>query len=258
MIETKLETITPDLAQELLKSNIKNRSISPKLVEKYANDMRDNLWGLTHQGIALYDDYTIADGQHRLMAIVKSNMSQRMLVTYGLTKDQSVEIDVHRPRSMIDGIKIGDFSDWITARHIGMAKFLSHPTVLSTQQMVLFLEDIKESAVFSIYHLSTNKRYLSQNTIYAAVAVAHLNGVNPAILARFCALYYSGNIEGKKESAVIKLRDEYMNNTATGWIDRWEKYSKSLRAIQAFAAGEPLSRLVLPKEPVYKLGAFGK
>lgn len=258
MIETKLETITPDLAEELLKSNIKNRSISPKLVEKYANDMRDNLWGLTHQGIALYDDYTIADGQHRLMAIVKSKRPQKMLVTYGLSKDQAVEIDVHRPRSVLDGITIGGYSEWINARHISMANFLTHPTRLSTQQTVLFLEDIKQSAQFAIEHLASNRRYLTQNIIYAAVAIAHLNGVDPSKLARFCALYYSGNVESKNENAVIRLRDEFMGNTRTGWADRWEKYLKAQRAIHAFVSGESLSRLVLPREPIYKLDAFGK
>lgn len=258
MIETKLETITPDLAEELLKSNIKNRSVSPKLVEKYANDMLNNLWGLTHQGIALYEDYTIADGQHRLMAIVKSKRPQKMLVTYGLAKEQSVEIDVHRPRSVMDGITIGGFSEWINSRHVAMANFLTHPTRLSTQQTVLFLEDIKHSAQFAIEHLASNRRYLTQNIIYAAVCIAHLNGVSPTKLARFCALYYSGNVEGKTENAVIRLRDEFMNNTKTGWADRWEKYLKAQRAIQAFAAGESLSRLVLPREPIYTLGGYGK
>lgn len=258
MIETKLENITPDLAATLLESNIKNRAVSVRLVEKYASDMKAGLWGTTHQGIALYDDYTIADGQHRLMAIVKSGCPQKMLVTYGLQHEQSVEIDAHRPRSAIDGITIGGLSDWVNARHINLANFLTHPTRLSAQQIILFLEKHKKSAQFAIEHLAANRRYLTNNVIYSAVAVAHMNGVNPARLARFCSLYYSGNIEGKHENAVIRLRDEFMNNSRNGWQDKWEKYMKAQRAIHAFVTSEPLSRLVLPKDPIYKLGEYGK
>ena len=258
MIETKLETITPDLAEELLKCNINNRSVSSLLVAKYASDMASGNWAVTHQGIALYDDYTIADGQHRLLAIVKSNSTVQRLVSYNLPKETAIDIDVHRPRSMIDGILIGGLSDWITARHISMASFLTSPTRLSTQQTVEFLESIKKSAKFSIEHLSANRRYLTHNVIYSAVCLAHLNGVNPSRLARFCSVYYTGNIESKEENSVIRLRDEFMSNTNAGWNAKQEKFFKAQRAIQAFIAEEPLSRLIAPKASIYKLGQFGK
>jgi hypothetical protein len=42
----------------------------------------------------------VADGQHRLLAIIKARATLPMMVTYGLEKESSLGIDYHRPRSI--------------------------------------------------------------------------------------------------------------------------------------------------------------
>ena len=100
-------TITPQLAEKMLAKNTINRNLSERAANKYAQIMRDGNWSVTHQGVAFYDDGTLADGQHRLVGVVQAGVPVEMLVVSGLKKEQSIHIDTHRPRSMIDGIKIG-------------------------------------------------------------------------------------------------------------------------------------------------------
>lgn len=81
------ETITPRRAQELLDVHWKHdrqRTPSQTVVDAYARLMQAHLWGLTHQGIAVADDGELIDGIHRLLAVVQSGASVRMMVARGV------------------------------------------------------------------------------------------------------------------------------------------------------------------------------
>ena len=92
-MRTEVIRITPQIAQGFLETNHNNRNISERLVKKYSQDMLNNQWTTTHQGIAFYEDGTLADGQHRLFGIVRSGCTVTMHVTYGLKREQAINID---------------------------------------------------------------------------------------------------------------------------------------------------------------------
>lgn len=114
-----VETIDPDLAALLLEGNVRNRDISPALVEAMARDMREGRWQLTHQGIALDKECRLLDGQHRLSAVVLSGATVRMTVTYNVEPRAFNVVDLGgRPRSLGDvfGLKTGEsYSSMIVA-----------------------------------------------------------------------------------------------------------------------------------------------
>lgn len=84
-MQISVETITPEKAQEILDKNIKiNRKVRSHSVEVYAQMMKQGNWQLTHQGIAISDNGELLDGQHRLMAIIKSGVTLEMMVARGL------------------------------------------------------------------------------------------------------------------------------------------------------------------------------
>lgn len=80
-METEVVLITPKIADELLRKNKTNRKVQQAVVDQYARDMRNQRWATTHQGILLGAEDCVIDGQHRLLAIVKSGVHQRMMVT---------------------------------------------------------------------------------------------------------------------------------------------------------------------------------
>lgn len=81
------ETITPKKAQELLDKHwVKDHQRNPShaVVDAYARAMAANQWLLTHQGIAIDDKNELIDGVQRLLAVVQSGSSVRMLITRGV------------------------------------------------------------------------------------------------------------------------------------------------------------------------------
>lgn len=76
--------VTPAKAAEWLKNNFRNRKLIKGAIDAYARDMLTGAWVATHQGVAFNDRDELIDGQHRLHAIVRSGVTVRMMVTFGL------------------------------------------------------------------------------------------------------------------------------------------------------------------------------
>jgi len=250
-MKTEYISISPSMAEHYLSKNIRNRHVSERLVTKYANDMVNGNWGVTHQGIAFYLDGSLADGQHRLLAIVRAKKSIKMPVTTGLKKEASVDIDVHRPRNVVDGIKIGGFSDWIDNRHVALIKLIADPKRLSASDILNWLNKLEESARFSVDHLSMNKRFLTNSCIHGAIALAHYNKIDVDKLVRFCEVFLSGMAEHRSELPIIKLREDFINHPIQGGSSKREKFWKAMKAIQAYAKGEEIKRLTTQKGPLW-------
>jgi hypothetical protein len=250
-MRTEVIRITPQIAQGFLETNHNNRNISERLVKKYSQDMLNNQWTTTHQGIAFYEDGTLADGQHRLFGIVRSGCTVTMHVTYGLKREQAINIDANRPRSAIDGIKIGQLSDWIESRHITMCNLLTLPKRLTTVEMVKFLETIADSAQFATEAFPTNRKMLTPSIIQGALCLAHAAGEKPAMLRRFGEVMLSGLPESPSEKVIILCREAFLRSSVNGESEKMEKLLKTQRAIDAFCSGTEVKRLTAPTEPIY-------
>lgn len=97
------ETITPVIAAEMLKKNIKNnRPLGNGTTwKKYAQYMVAGLWDdYTGETIKVTSDGFVIDGQNRLMAVVKSGTVCRFLVVRGVKEESMSNIDMGKPRSV--------------------------------------------------------------------------------------------------------------------------------------------------------------
>ena len=94
------EFISPEQARKYLKLSGGNRIISDSCVNKYANDIRNETWSTTGQGIAFDITGRLIDGHHRLLAIIKENMVVRSLVVRGLPLTARDVTDTGKPRSL--------------------------------------------------------------------------------------------------------------------------------------------------------------
>lgn len=85
MITAKMETIDPKRANEYLKMNVRNyRPIVDSLVERYADDMKIGKWEENGESIKFYENGDLFDGQHRLNAIIRSNVKLQLMVERGI------------------------------------------------------------------------------------------------------------------------------------------------------------------------------
>jgi hypothetical protein len=113
---TRIEEIDPTLADLLLKGNVRNRNVSPLLVDSLARDMMAGKWILSHQGIAIDKDFRLLDGQHRLYAIVKSGVTLKVPVTYNADPEAFNVIDLNnRPRSVADIVRLDRGTKYATS-----------------------------------------------------------------------------------------------------------------------------------------------
>lgn len=104
---TKVTTISPQEAALWLNTkNSKNRPISENAVSKYAQEMKEGRWRLNGQGIIFNQSGQLANGQHRLLACVRSNTPFSTLVTYGVADDAFDTIDDCNSRSLADVLHI--------------------------------------------------------------------------------------------------------------------------------------------------------
>lgn len=106
-VTASVETITPAVAEEFLAININNRHVDQRTVDDYATQMKKGLWTLNGEPIIISSNNTILDGQHRLLAVVKSNTTIQSLVVWGVDGNIAfATIDTGKGRSAGDMLSI--------------------------------------------------------------------------------------------------------------------------------------------------------
>jgi len=111
-IKSGFRTVTPELAERLLCSNIQNRVPRLSQVQKNAAAMTEGNWKRTGQTIIITDGGRMIDGQHRLLACYLSGAS---FDTYIVTDVEDEEplfayIDCGAGRTAKDALQTGGFN----------------------------------------------------------------------------------------------------------------------------------------------------
>lgn len=96
--------VTPELAEQWLEANQDNRSIRLMHVRTLAREMTEQRWRASHQGIAFSDHGRLIDGQHRLKAIVMSDVPAMLTVFIGFPDEMFGALDRGARRKHADDI----------------------------------------------------------------------------------------------------------------------------------------------------------
>lgn len=97
--KTEIVTITPQVAEEPLKQNTKNRPISETNYKKILESMKSGEWELNGESIKIAKTGRVLDGQHRLKASADSGVTFTTLIVYGLEDDSQNTIGTGAARS---------------------------------------------------------------------------------------------------------------------------------------------------------------
>lgn len=104
-------TVTPEVAAEMLTHNRGNRAVRAKL-DVIVRDMKAGAFTVeTGATIVFARDGTLLDGQHRLMAVVKSGVTLDFLVVRGVSKSVQKHIDLATPRTFADTLTFAGESE---------------------------------------------------------------------------------------------------------------------------------------------------
>lgn len=260
----RLITIDPDMAERFLEKNTRNRKLNELTLRKIIRDWQDEGPGEpTHQGIAFYAaDGALADGQHRLMASVRTGMSFRSWVFWGVSEEAAPEIDRHRPRSEADVVKIAGISNWIGAAELALVKMLldahgSDPSTYSVGSLVHIADKVADQIQFATMAFDGRKRkHLTAAPVVAAVAIASAH-VDEMRLFEFVDVLITGMPQSDDDVAAVKLRDGLIKyGIHGGRAARLEVTRRTMRAIKGFVNREHMRRLTTPDDVLYQLEAL--
>lgn len=254
--------ITPAMAAVWQAKNADcQRKLRQTIVDRYARDMLNGAWTLTHQGIAFDNKGRLIDGQHRLAAIQKAGVPVKMVVVRDAPATAYDHVDIGFGRTTADVLK-AQGEGWITNEHIAIARFMEAGSNLKATTVARspfeareMVETHKNAISFVQQNCERHVRGVTIAPVLAAVAVAYYSEMDRVALASFIRLLCTGiAVDAAKDSTVIHLRDwlkDASGNTSAG--ARVECYLKTQRVLKAYMAGEKLSKLYAPSEPCYLL-----
>ena len=104
--QVKLITITPAMAEKMLEKNIANRKVNQANVNRIAADMTTGNYKVNGETIKISSAGEIIDGQHRLLACVKSGMSFDTYIVYNVEREAVGTIDMGKGRSVADSLNV--------------------------------------------------------------------------------------------------------------------------------------------------------
>lgn len=100
--DIEVVNVTPALAEEWLAKNTHNRRLRETRVNRYATDMANGDWRWNGESIKFSKAETILDGQHRLHAVIRADVTIPMAVVRGLDDEAQETVDGGIPRAFHD------------------------------------------------------------------------------------------------------------------------------------------------------------
>ena len=104
------ELVTPEIAENLLAHNPKNRHLRKDYVKGLAAAMTNGTFLYNGESVIIDDEGNLLDGQHRLSAVVLSGTSHEMEVVRGVPCVARRTIDVGEKRSVADHLSMEEWS----------------------------------------------------------------------------------------------------------------------------------------------------
>ncbi len=260
-MQTVQIVITPQQAQQWLdEKNTRNRPMSMPLAAMYADDMKNDRWLETHQGIAFYEDGVIADGQTRLKAITIAKKSIPMQVTFGIPIPNGLCIDIHRKRTFSNQLAMTGELPWLGKNEAATAMILMFKDGGARQsknvrRVIDFCTPIEDAMVFMKARTSNSIRYITTAPVKAAIVCAYYKE-DKTRLDEFCKVLISGIMKSGDDSAAVRLRERLISGggalQSTG-ASRINIMLLTMRAISFFCKRQEVSRLTTPVEPIYAI-----
>jgi hypothetical protein len=161
--------VTPSLASKIMEDhNKKNRKINKNNVRFLTKEIESNNWIPNGETISFDINGNVNNGQHRLLAIIKSGVSLDILIVTNLSLEAFKTIDTGALRSGSDVLSIEGVSN---STHIAaMVKFIfafkigkysanrHHHRTLSNTELIDYYYELGDDKVYSSYQFYNSVR----------------------------------------------------------------------------------------------------
>lgn len=128
----EVEHVTPEVAaQWLAKPWGRQRTISDSVVLRYARAMQEGRWvEPSTESIGFTAEGELGNGQHRLLAVIRSGWEGDMLVAYDVPIENFLVMDTGRKRQATQFVRLANASVVTAAARIVLWYDLAHPKPL--------------------------------------------------------------------------------------------------------------------------------
>ena len=232
---TAMFKVTPVWAEKVLENrNTDNRRLSDSRIDQYVADIIAGRWRVNNDDICFDCDGILLNGQHRLAAVVKAQMSVMMSFKFGLDSDVIRTIDEGKKRTNLDVMRI--------MKEPGTGKTLSATNFVMEQAGRKKRAPRSEQLDFHRRHFDAatfacqlNQKPYARNPVHAALLRSYYH-VNRDRLLEFITILNTGIWDGSPaNSAAFRLR-RFIEANRLGQTGpaRIELYFRAEQAIRHF------------------------
>lgn len=264
-IRTVMTFVTPTMARDWLDNNNDgNRKVRDGEVELLRRQIVDGGYEPTHQGIGFYADGTLADGQHRLLAVVAAGVGIWIYVTTGLGKRAAHKVDKGIGRTSLDSLHfLGMKSDnkrvavcqcmiyQLRSERLGRERWEIEKS--TSEEFAAYYGAFSEAIEFAM-NFGAAAKYPAP--FKASVATAWFSEDRQR-LGEFMMVMDTGEMFSDEDRAALRLRDYLRDKKyGQGSTARNDLFLRCCGALRYFIAGRSLSKLYATPDHVFKFASY--
>lgn len=251
------QLVTPDMARIYLEKNKVNRKISNNNVKFLAKQMLEGNFKKTGQTISISKNGNLLDGQHRLMAIILSNVPIELNFCEELEDDIFDVIDTGKNRTTSDILSIqghknpGELSSAISFLmdiHAGISK----NEKLSNSKKLEFLNMHPELPEIVSICTKENRRFKAISSGAIAALYYTFSKIHHDQAESFFDKYYSG-VGMESGDVILLLRNKlYQDAQNKSKLKTHQKVALVIATWNIFRKGKTVKRLDVPSSGIPK------
>lgn len=219
-MKSEIVNVTPEMAARWLNGMGRNRRLDDRRVNYYADQMKDGKWKLNPHGVVLDKNGVLIDGQHRLQAVLRCQMTVPMNVTTDAEDDVISVIDTGRSRTTQQIIYMMNSGDSMleNKKVISLAKSLIR---LKTGKVAISTDDVLEC--INVHRDAIN--------VMDSIGCFKTGGVLHSPVMLFLLMCYEN---GEKINDMIAFvncyrNDDYVDEYGNKWVVKLRETIKSYR-----------------------------
>lgn len=259
-VVSTVETVTPQLAKAYLERNKNNRKTSRHRIGLYSRDMRSGKW-TPGSPISFFENGDLADGQHRLLAVVEADvpvvfvvvrnlpLESRLIHNSGMVQTAAANIQMYTGSNHIYGVLVHRSTAFV--RTLIEVENSKDASVLSPAELVEKLACVSEAMEFIAPYVNRKRKGISAAAAWAAI-IAAFYFVDKNRLAVFCDIFTGKrNAEDSCEAMVMRFAQLMTVTDHAGAGTRRDVFMKTQRCIKAFLDNQSLTKFYTSEGVIY-------
>lgn len=247
-VDARVVTIDPATAKQMLRHNKKNRHIRQSSVTQYARDMTEGRWSMTGEPVKFDTNGDLADGQHRLLAIIKAQVSVPMLVVWGVPPEAQDVMDSGMKRRASDKFQMAGMKNVSVLAAIARFALIRDYSIPrpTTSEIQNWVEQHEAHATVAAHYSASYKAHIDIPPSVIGYAWLLLSDVNASACEEFFESIAHARTNGPgdpRHALIQRLRPSRSQRATTEALSQTAYLSLVVRAWNAWRQGKTMTRI---------------